>query len=85
MHKPLLGLIPCVVPCLIGCSPDQPPPDVDPALGRACFAAKQAELPPGSQYEGIAAAADGKLSIKVMNGVGVVSVDCVIGPDGQVR
>jgi len=62
---------------------EQAPPAVDPQLGRACFEQHRADLPPGSQYEGIAGAEANVLTIKVMDGVGVVARTCELTPDGR--
>jgi len=55
---------------------------VDPELGRECFESHRAALPPGSQYEGIEALAGSRLTIRVMNGVEVVTLACELNPDG---
>jgi len=69
---------------LIGllCSCDQrhSTSDVDPALGLECF--ESHHLPPGTQYEGIEKLAENTLTIRIMNGVEVVMLDCVLNPDG---
>jgi len=43
---------------------------------------KRHRLPPGTQYEGIEKLADNVLSIRIMNGVEVVKLDCGLNPDG---
>ena len=55
---------------------------VDPELGRECFEGHRAALPPGSQYEGIEKLAGSRLTIRVMNGVEVVTLACELNPDG---
>ena len=54
----------------------------DPELGRECFEGHRAALPPGSQYEGIEKLAGSRLTIRVMNGVEVVTLACELNPDG---
>ena len=54
--------------------------DVDPRLGLECFESHR--LPPGTQYEGIEKLADNVLSIRIMDGVEVVTLDCGLNPDG---
>jgi hypothetical protein len=70
---------------LVSCGQQQSAPDVDAALGRACFDAYMATLPPGSQYEGIAAASAERITIRAMTGTRVETFDCVLGADGTVR
>ena len=57
--------------------------DVDPVLGLECFESHR--LPPGTQYEGIEKLADDRLTIRIMNGVDVVTLDCGLAPDGTLR
>jgi len=54
--------------------------DVDPKLGVNCFESHR--LPPGTQYEGIEKLAEDGLTIRIMNGVDVVTLDCGLNPDG---
>jgi hypothetical protein len=70
---------------LLSCSQQQSTPDVDPALGRACFDAHVANLPPGSQYEGIAAASAERITIRAMTGTKVETFDCALAADRTVR
>jgi hypothetical protein len=67
---------------LLSCGPQSPPPNVDPTLGRACFEAHQDTLPPGSQYEGIAEASEGRITIRAMTGTEVETFACSLAPDG---
>jgi hypothetical protein len=55
--------------------------DIDPKLGRACFESHRAGLPPGTQHEGIEKLAEGVLTIKIMNGVDMVTLDCGLNTD----
>jgi hypothetical protein len=70
---------------LLSCGQQQSATDVDPLLGRACFDAHVANLPPGSQYEGIAAASAERLTIRAMTGTRVETLECRLGADGTVR
>jgi hypothetical protein len=56
--------------------------DIDPGLGLECFESYRASLPPGTQYEGIEKLTEDGLTIKIMNGVDVVTLDCGLDPDG---
>ena len=58
----------------------QPRP-LDPQLGRECFEQQRVSLPPGTQYEGFEASGD-RITIKVMTGAELTSVDCMLSPDG---
>ena len=73
------------IPLLSACGQQEPAPNVDPLLGRACFAERVQSLPPGSQYEGIQAATADTLTIKIMDGTGVTSVDCELTSDGRLK
>ena len=53
---------------------------VDPVLGLECFESHR--LPPGTQYEGIEKLTGEVLTIRIMNGVEVVTLDCGVNPDG---
>ncbi len=65
-----------VLPFLASCGNQEAGPDVDPMLGRTCFAEQQPSLPPGTQYEGIESATGGRIRIRIMNGVEVTTVEC---------
>ena len=67
---------------LVACDQQHSAPDVDPMLGRACFESHRASLAPGAQYEGIDQLTGDTLTIKVMNGVEVVGLECTLKPDG---
>jgi hypothetical protein len=69
--------------CLFSCDQQHPVSDIDPQLGLDCFESHRASLPPGTQYEGIEKIADNRLTIKIMNGVEVVTIDCALNPDGR--
>jgi hypothetical protein len=60
-------------------------PDIDPRLGLECFESYRASLPPGTQYEGIEKLTENRLTIRIMNGVEVVTLDCELNPDGTLR
>ncbi|MGB5833512.1 MAG: hypothetical protein WBG92_16165 [Thiohalocapsa sp.] len=67
---------------LLSCGPQQPHNDVDPTVGRACFEAHQASLPPVSQYEGIAEASENRITIRSRTGTEVETFICSLTPDG---
>jgi hypothetical protein len=68
---------------LSSCDQQHSASDVDPRLGLECFESHR--LPPGTQYEGIEKLADDGLTIRIMNGVDVVTLDCVLNPDGTLQ
>ena len=70
---------------LSSCDQQHSTPDVDPMLGLECFESHRASLPPGAQYEGIEKLAGSKLTIRIMNGVEVVTLDCALNPDGTMQ
>ena len=68
------------------CSCDQQhSADIDPKLGLECFESHRASLPPGTQYEGIEKLAENRLTIRIMDGVEVVTLDCGLNPDGTLQ
>ena len=68
---------------LAACDQQHPASDIDPELGIACFENHRSSLPPGTQYEGIKKIDDNRLTIKIMNGMEVVTLDCTLNPDGS--
>ena len=66
---------------ITACGQQEVTPDVDPQLGRNCFQRKLPSLPPGSQYEGIEGKDGNRLIIKVMDGTGVITVECALADD----
>ena len=74
-----------VTALLVSCDQQHPAPDIDPKLGLECFENHRASLPPGTQYEGIEKLAENRLTIRIMNGVDVVTLDCVVNPDGTLQ
>ena len=68
---------------LLSCDQQHSAPDIDPKLGLECFEIHR--LPPGTQYEGIEKLAENRLTIKIMDGVEVVTLDCGLNPDGTLR
>jgi hypothetical protein len=70
---------------LSSCDQQRSASGVDPRLGIDCFESQRASLPPGTQYEGIEKLAENRLTIKIMNGVEVVTLDCGLNPDGTVQ
>ena len=67
---------------LFACDQQHPASGVDPMLGVECFESHRASLTPGAQYEGIEKFAEDRLTIRIMNGVEVVTIDCGLNPDG---
>jgi hypothetical protein len=67
------------------CTPQEPAIEVDPQVGRECFDTHSASLPAGSQYEGIERAVAGRVSIRVMTGVDLKTLDCRLDPDGSLK
>ena len=73
-------------PLLLSCGKQEPIVDVDPEVGRACYEAHLASLPDGTQYEeGIEGAAGDRLTIRVMTGVELTTVECRLNPDGTLQ
>ncbi len=70
---------------LSSCDQQQSSPDVDPMLGLECFESHRAGFPPGTQYEGIEKVAEDGITIRIMNGVDVVTLYCGLNPDGTLR
>ena len=68
---------------LCSCDQQNSVSDVDPMLGLECF--NSHHLPPGTQYEGIENLTENRLTIRIMNGVEVVTLDCVLNPDGTLK
>ena len=68
---------------LSACDQQNSTSDIDPMLGLECFEGHR--LPPGTQYEGIEKLTDNGLTIRIMNGVEVVMLDCGLNPDGTLR
>ncbi len=69
---------------LVSCG-EQAAIEVDPQLGRDCFDTHIASLPSGTQYEGIERAVAGRVTIQVMTGVELTTVDCGLNPDGSLQ
>ena len=70
---------------LSSCEQQHSASDVDPNLGRECFEKHRAALLPGTQYEGIEKLTESVLTIRIMNGVDVVTVGCKLKPDGTLQ
>ena len=70
---------------LLSCDQQHSAPDINPKLGLECFENHRALLPPGTQYEGIEKLAENRLTIRIMNGVDVVTLGCVVNPDGTLQ
>lgn len=69
---------------LFACDQQHPASNVDPRLGFECFESHRTSLTPGTQYEGIERLADDRLTIRVMNGVELVTLDCGLNQDGAI-
>lgn len=69
--------------CLLACDQQPPAASIDPRLGLDCFESQRASLPPGTQYEGIENLADNRITIKIMNGVEVVKLECALNDNGR--
>ena len=67
---------------IASCNQGRPVSDVDPKLGRECFERHRSSLPPGTQYEGVDMISENRLTIRVMNGVDLVKVHCMLRPGG---
>lgn len=81
IHSTILSL--ALTTLLFSCDQQQTVPDVDPMLGLECF--QRHRLPPGTQYEGIENLTENRLTIRIMNGVEVVTLDCILNPDGTLQ
>jgi hypothetical protein len=68
---------------LFSCDQRHSAPDIDPKLGLECFESHR--LQPGTQYEGIEKLAENRLTIRIMNGVDVVMLDCGLNSDGKLQ
>ena len=68
---------------LSSCDQQHSAPNVDPGLGLECFEIHHGSLPPGTQYEGIEKFAGNRLTIRIMNGIEVVTLDCEVSRDGK--
>ena len=67
---------------IVSCDQQHSAADIDPMLGVECFESHRTSFPPGTQYEGIEKLAGSRLTIRVMNGVEVVTLACELNPDG---
>jgi hypothetical protein len=70
---------------LVSCDQQNSTLDIDPKLGLECFESHRDSLSPGTQYEGIEKLADNGLTIRIMNGVDVVTLDCGLNSDGTLQ
>jgi hypothetical protein len=70
---------------LSSCNQQHSTSGIDPKLGFECFEIHRASLSPGTQYEGIETLAGDVLTIRIMNGVDVVTLDCGLNPDGTLQ
>jgi len=74
-----------VTALLLSCDQQHSTSDIDPKLGLECFESHRASLPPGTQYEGIEKLIEDGLTIKIMNGVEVVTLDCWLNMEGTLQ
>ena len=70
---------------LLACGQQDPASAIDPRTGVDCFETHRATLPPGTQYEGIDTLTEDQITIKIMNGVDVVTITCELNPDGSLK
>lgn len=70
---------------LFSCDQQHSTTAIDPKLGLECLESHRASLPPGTQYEGIEKLAENRITIKIMTGVEVVTIDCGVNPDGTIQ
>ena len=70
---------------LIACERQESTTAIDPETGYQCFESRRAALPPGTQYEGIDKANGEHITIRIMNGVDVTTIECALNPDGSIR
>ncbi len=68
---------------LVSCDQQHDASAIDPVKGLECF--EMHRLPPGTQYEGIEKLSSDALTIRIMNGVEVMMLDCGLNPDGTLR
>jgi hypothetical protein len=61
---------------LLACEDAGAPAEVDPKLGRECFESRRDTFVPGTQYEGIDKLSDTAITIKIMDGANLKTVDC---------
>lgn len=70
---------------LLSCDQHQSTQSIDPKLGLECFDIHRGSLPPGTQYEGIEKVVENRLTVRIMNGVEVVTIDCGMKKDGTLK
>lgn len=82
-----IATVVCLVPValLSSCDTGNRVSDADLALGAECFERHRAALAPGTQYEGVEGVADSQITIRIMDGLDVVSIDCPRNPDGTLQ
>ncbi len=74
-----------VATLLSACGQQDPASAIDPRMGLDCFEAHRATLQPGTQFEGIDKLTEDQITIKIMDGVEVVTLSCGLNPDGSVK
>lgn len=68
---------------LSACDQQHSVSDIDPKLGLECFESHR--LPLGTQYEGIEKLTENRLTIRIMNGVEVVTLGCGLNSYGTLQ
>ncbi len=66
---------------LLACGQQDPGSAIDPMTGRECFESHRVALPPGTQYEGIDKVTKELITIKIMSGVDVTTLECPLNKD----
>jgi hypothetical protein len=77
----------CLVPValLSSCDTGNKVSEAELALGAGCFERHRASLAPGTQYEGVEGVTDNQITIRIMDGLNVVTIDCPLNPDGTLQ
>jgi hypothetical protein len=78
-----IATVVCLVPValLSSCDTGNKVSEADLALGAQCFERHRASLAPGTQYEGVEGVTDDQVSIRIMDGLNVVTIGCPLNPD----
>ena len=81
MHKFTAIMYLAISALLLACGQQDPDSAIDPMAGRECFESHRLALPPGTQYEGIDTVTKELITIKIMNGVDVTTLECPLNKD----
>jgi hypothetical protein len=79
----VVSLVP--VALLSSCDAGNKVSEAELALGAECFERHRASLAPGTQYEGVEDVTDNQITIRIMDGLNVVTIDCPLNPDGTLQ